>query len=95
MSHTAPWKDFLERHGLSMGHAFVDLAERDDAVMIVADGKIDIIRRISRARRAERPMRAASNLRDVRGPLPQSAMECTWSKVKSDRLKALHRNGVH
>lgn len=44
MSHTGPWKDFLERHDLSMGHTFVDLADRDDAVMIVADGKVDIIR---------------------------------------------------
>ena len=43
-SHTAPWRDFLERHDLSLGSTFVDLADRDDAVMVVADSKVDVIR---------------------------------------------------
>lgn len=44
MSHTAPWRDFLERHDLSLGSTFVDLADRDDVVTVVADGKVDVIR---------------------------------------------------
>lgn len=44
MSHTAPWRDFLERHDLSLGSTFADLADRDDVVTVVADGKVDVIR---------------------------------------------------
>lgn len=44
MSHTAPWRDFLERHDLSLGSTFADLADRDDVVTVVADGKADVIR---------------------------------------------------
>lgn len=44
MSHTAPWRDFLERHDLSLGSTFADLADRDDVALVVADGKIDAIR---------------------------------------------------
>lgn len=34
---TAPWKEFLERWGLSSEHTLTDLVDRDDAVMIVQD----------------------------------------------------------
>ncbi len=44
MSHTAPWRDFLERHDLSLGSTFADLADRDDVVTVVADGKVDVTR---------------------------------------------------